>query len=499
MLVTKNIVKNHYVIEKAAPMRRHRYTKILATLGPSSASKEIIEALFLEGADVFRLNFSHGTHETHQKNFELIRALSQKHHRPIGILMDLQGPKLRIGTFGAGSVKLEKGQKFRLDQDKTAGDEKRVCLPHPEIFKALKEGADLLVDDGKIRLKVEKFGQDFAETIVVVPGVISDRKGVNVPGVALPISSLTPKDKKDLDFGLSLGVDWVALSFVQRPEDILEAREIIKDKAFITSKIEKPQAIEHLDKIVELSDGVMVARGDLGVEMLPEEVPSLQKRIIRVCRRLGKPVIIATQMLDSMVHAPTPTRAEASDIATAVYDGVDGVMLSNESASGGYPVESVKMMNRIIQRTEQDPLYRDLLDASRSDPQATSSDAITAAARQVAQTVSASAIVTLTTSGSTTWRAARERPNAPIISLTPNPFISQALTLAWGTHPVVIDQLHSISVAMRRANDVVIKEGFGSVGDEVIITAGHHFDKSKEETVFESGSTRVLRIMTLEA
>lgn len=479
-------------------MRRYRYTKILATLGPASSNLEIIESLFLEGADVFRLNFSHGSHETHQKNHNTIRILSEKYQRPIGILMDLQGPKLRIGTFEKGSINLTEGQAFSVDLHPTPGNEKRVCLPHPEVFQALEEGADLLVDDGKIRLRVESITAKQAKLKVVVPGILSDRKGVNVPGAVVPIAALTEKDLKDLKFGLELGVDWVALSFVQRPEDVLQARNIIGNQAFIMSKLEKPQAIEHLNEIVELSDGVMVARGDLGVEMLPEEVPSIQKRIIRSCRSMGKPVVVATQMLDSMVHAPTPTRAEASDVATAVYDGVDAVMLSAESASGDYPIESVKMMHRIIQKTEQDPLYRTLLETGRIPPNATPSDAITAAARQVAKTIFASAIVTLTNSGSTTWRASRERPTAPILALTPNKKIAQALSLAWGTHPVVNGELNSISAMINRTKEVVLHEGFGKKGDEIVITAGHHFDKEKHHSVFESGTTRVLRILSLE-
>lgn len=479
-------------------MRRYRYTKIVATLGPSSSKADTIESLFLNGVDVFRLNFSHGSHETHEKNLEIVRSISEKYQRPIGVMADLQGPKLRVGTFQSGPVLLAKDTVFRLDLDSKPGDQNRVSLPHVEIFQALTRGAELLLDDGKIRLKVEHCGEDYAVTRVMVGGTLSERKGVNVPGCLLPISALTPKDLKDLDFALKVGADWIALSFVQRASDVMEARRLVGDRAFLLAKLEKPQAIDHLEEIIGLSDAVMVARGDLGVEMLPEEVPSVQKRIIRSCRAAGKPVVVATQMLDSMIHAPTPTRAEASDVATAVYDGVDAVMLSAESASGEYPLEAVQMMHRIIQKTEQDPLYRNFLEASCVAPLATPSDAITAAARHVAKTVFATAIVTLTNSGSTSWRAARERPTAPILALTPHHRIAQALTLAWGTHPVVNEELDSVSAVIKKTSEVIVKEGFGKKGDEVVITAGHHFDKEKHHTVFESGTTRVLRLLRIE-
>lgn len=479
-------------------MRRNRFTKIIATLGPASSTIETIEALFLEGADLFRLNFSHGAYETHQNNVEIIRAISKKYDRPIGIIMDLQGPKLRVGKFKEGSITLKKGDTFSLDMNQEMGDQQRVCLPHPEIFKAIEIGHLLLVDDGKMRLKVIAKTNDLITTVAEVSGIISNNKGVNVPSVILPISALTEKDLRDLEFGLSLHVDWVALSFVQRADDITEARKKINGQALIISKLEKPQAIEDLENIVAASDAVMVARGDLGVEMMPEEVPSIQKRIIQRCRMEGKPVVVATQMLDSMVHAPSPTRAEASDVATAVYDGTDAVMLSAESAAGDYPVESVQMMNRIIMKTETDTLYRQFLDTARSSPQPTASDAITAAARHVSQTISAAAIVTLTSSGSTTWRAARERPNAPIVAVTPHKSIAQQLTLAWGTHPVLKQEMNSISEVIKQINETMISGGFGKSNDEVVITAGHHFDKEEQHTVFESGSTRVLRILKLE-
>src|SRR5919108_5611941 len=415
-------------------MRRHRKAKIVATLGPASATPEAIRALFDAGADVFRLNFSHGAHADHRERFEYIRQIEFDSGRPIGVMMDLQGPKLRVGKLTSGSAELKAGKRFRLDMTTAPGDSERVTLPHPEIFKALTPGIDLLLDDGKLRLRVESCGDDFAETTIVTGGRLSDRKGVNVPGAVLPISALTEKDRQDLQYGLDLGADWVALSFVQRPEDVAEARRLIAGRAAVLVKLEKPAAIERLEELIELADAVMVARGDLGVEMPPEDVPALQKRIIAAGREAGKPVVVATQMLDSMVHAPAPTRAEASDVATAVYDGTDAVMLSAETASGEYPLEAVSMMNRIIRRVEQDPYYSRVINAQNPEPEATAADAISAAAAQVAHTLSAAAIVTYTTSGSTTLRAARERPDVPVLCLTPKMATARRMALVWGVH-----------------------------------------------------------------
>lgn len=479
-------------------MRRNRNTKIIATLGPASSTQEVIEQLYEKGVDIFRLNFSHGALEDHAARVKIIRSLEEKYGRPVTIMLDLQGPKLRVGKFSNNFEELSLGQKFRLDLEEAPGDGSRVQLPHPEIFAALEEGEDLLVDDGKIRLRVGSHGPDFAETTVVVPGRISNNKGVNVPGVALDISVLTEKDRRDLVFGLDLGVDFVALSFVQKPSDILEARELIKGRAKVMSKLEKPQAIDHLEEIVKLSDAVLVARGDLGVEMPPEDVPSIQKRIIRTCRDYGRPVAVATQMLDSMVTSPTPTRAEASDVATAVYDGSDAVMLSAESASGAYPVESVAMMDRIIRRVEQDPYYRVMLKAHHNQPEPTASDAITMAASHVSSTIHAKAIVTFTALGSTTLRAVRERPEVPILALTSNKVTARQLTLSWGVHAVlcqeVTDFFHMSDVTSR----VAIMEGFAQPADQVVITAGIPYKVSGQTHIFVAGTTNLLRILEVK-
>jgi len=470
-------------------MQRNRKVKIIATLGPASAAPETIAALFAAGVDCFRLNFSHGTQDDHKRNLEAIRALERKVNHPIGVLMDLQGPKLRVGRMQGGVAELKPGAGFRLDLDTTPGDTTRAPLPHPEVFAALKPGTDLLLDDGKLRLKVEDCGADFAQTTVVTGGPLSDRKGVNVPGVLLPISPLTEKDRADLEFGLNLGVEWLGLSFVQRAEDVVEAKELAKGRAAIMVKIEKPAAIQNLDGLIRETDAVMVARGDMGVEMPPEDVPSLQKRIIRACRLAGKPVVVATQMLDSMVHAPAPTRAEASDVATAVYDGADVVMLSAETATGDYPVEAVEMMDRIAVRTEADPLYRALIHALHPEPEPTAPDAISAAAAQVAATIGAAAVVSYTTSGSTALRAARERPDVPILVLTARLETARRLSIIWGAHCVHTADVSSFQEMVQKACRIARRESLAKVGDKLAITAGVPFGTP--------GSTNVLRIATV--
>ncbi|MBV8652813.1 MAG: pyruvate kinase [Alphaproteobacteria bacterium] len=472
-------------------MRRLRNAKIVATLGPASSTHDTIAALFQAGVDVFRLNFSHGKQDDHRERVEIIRAIEKQTGRPIGIMADLQGPKLRLGTFAEGAAMLATGGSFRLDLTKKPGDGKRAPLPHPEIFAAMEVGTELLLDDGKVRLRVDKCGPDFAETEVVVGGKLSDRKGVNVPNAVLPLSALTEKDRSDLSFALDLGVDWVALSFVQRPEDVAEGRKLVAGRAGILVKLEKPLAIRHLDEIVELSDAVMVARGDLGVEMPPEDVPPMQKQIIHACRQAGKPVIVATQMLESMIHSATPTRAEASDVATAVYDGADAVMLSAETAAGEYPLEAVAIMNRIVARVEHDPLYRSAMDTTLQAPEHTPSDAISLAARQVARTVDAAAIVSYTTSGATALRAARERPDVPILVLTSNLQTARRLALLWGTHCVHTRDVSNFGDMVQKAIRTAHREGFAENGARVVITAGVPFGTP--------GATNILRIAWVNA
>jgi pyruvate kinase len=472
-------------------MKRPCNAKIVATLGPASADRATIEALVRAGADVFRLNFSHGTHADHRQRLDLIRAIEADIGRPIGVLLDLQGPKLRVGTFANGPVRLVEGAAFRLDLDRaTPGDATRVPMPHPEIFAALENGAELLLDDGRLRLRVEQAGKDFADTRVVNGGMLSDRKGVNVPGVVLPLSAMTDKDRADLDFGLSLGIDWVALSFVQRAADIVEAKAIIQGRAGIVAKLEKPAAIECLDDILAVTDAVMVARGDLGVEMPAEQVPAIQKRIVRACRQRGLPVIVATQMLESMVGAPVPTRAEASDVATAIYDGADAVMLSAESASGRFPVESVAMMDRIIAQTEADPHYRDAIEASHTPPAANTGDAIGWAARSVAGLLHVAAMVAYTSSGTSALRIARERPRAPIIGMTPRHETARRLALAWGVNPVVCDDVTSVSEMTALAVETAVRLQFAQSGQTLVIAAGMPFGTP--------GTTNLLRIAQID-
>jgi pyruvate kinase len=472
-------------------MRRQRNAKIVATLGPASSTLAVIDSLFHSGVDVFRLNFSHGTAADHRKRMEAIRAVEDKANRPIGVLMDLQGPKLRIGTFAHGPVMLKPGASLRLDVDPAPGSEKRVSLPHPEIFAVMAPGLQLLLDDGKLRLEVERCGDGYAVTRVVVGGKLSDRKGVNIPDAIIPLSPLTAKDRRDLEFGLDLGADWVALSFVQRPEDIDEARALVGDRAAIMAKLEKPMAITRLDAIVDKVDGIMVARGDLGVEMRPEQVPTVQRRILRACRRAGKPVIVATQMLESMISSPVPTRAEASDVATAVYDGADAVMLSAESASGQHPLEAVEIMDRIIREVEHDEHYRTLTDAQHSEPQATAADAIMYSLRAAAHIVSASATVIYTHSGSSSIRASRERPEAPLLSLTPKLSTARKLALVWGSHSVLTLEIADVNTMTDLACKTALDEGFAKPGDQIVIAAGVPFG--------QAGTTNLLRLATVWA
>ena len=467
-------------------LRRRRRTKIIAPLGPSSSTPEMLARLFQAGADVFRLNFSHGSHDDHAARIAMIRELEKKVGRPIGILADVQGPKLRVGRFGGGRVSLQTGATFRLDLNPTPGDVTRVELPHPEILAAATIGTNLLLDDGKLRLRVTRVREDHLLTEVVVGGPLSDRKGVNVPDMVLPIPALTVKDREDLAFALDHGVDFIGLSFVQRPEDVAEARAIVAGRAWVMTKIEKPQALENLDAILALSDAVMVARGDLGVELPPEEVPLAQKRIVRAARARGLPVVVATQMLESMISAPAPTRAEASDVATAVFDGADAVMLSGETAAGQYPYEAVNIMDRIIARVEQDDGWRAMIEASRAAPEANAADAIAAAARQVAHTISASAICAFTASGSTALRAARERPEAPIIGLTPSTTTARRLAVVWGAHAVTVAEVSSMTETVNTATRVARAEGFASSGQEIIVIAGVPFG--------QPGTTNALRV-----
>jgi len=472
------------------PLRRRRRTKVVATLGPASSSPEMIERLYRAGADVFRLNFSHGSHADHAERIAAIRALEGKVGRPIGILADVQGPKLRVGRFGGGRVQLQTGQPFRLDLSPTPGDVRRVQLPHPEIIAAARIGTSLLLDDGKLRLRVDRVREDHLETEIVVGGPLSDRKGVNVPDVALPIPALTAKDREDLAFVLEHGIEYVGLSFVQRPEDVAEARELTAGRAWLMVKMEKPQAVENLDAILALADCVMVARGDLGVELPPEEVPLVQKRIVRAARAAGKPVVVATQMLESMIAAPAPTRAEASDVATAVFDGADAVMLSAETAAGAYPWEAVNMMDRILARVEQDGGWRALTDAARPEPEPTSAGAIAAAARQVAHTIGAEAIATFTSTGSTTLRMARERPDCPILGLTGSEASARRLAVVWGVHPVLAQEPNSMTDMVNRALRTAQAEGFAKPGDEVVVTAGVPFGVP--------GTTNALRVAAVK-
>ena len=472
-------------------MRRHRRVKILATLGPASQDRETLVKLFEAGADVFRINMSHASHDAMRERIRMIRSIEAEYHRPIGVLVDLQGPKLRVGTFAAGSADLPKGAHFVLDSDATPGDATRVHLPHPEILRALRPGHTVLIDDGKIKLHILEATEDRAVAVVDVAGRISNKKGVSLPDTEIATSAMTAKDRSDLDAALNEGVDYIAVSFVQRADDVAEVKKIARGRAFVLAKIEKPQAIARLDEIVEVSDALMVARGDLGVEMPLEKVPGLQKRITRLARRFGKPVVVATQMLESMITLPVPTRAEVSDVATAVFEGADAVMLSAESASGQFPLEAVLTMNRIAEEVERDPLYPTIIAAQRPDPERTGADAMAFATRTSAETLDLKAVVAWTSSGATGLRIARERPSMPILALTPNVDAARRLSLVWGVHPLVTDDARDVDDMAERACQISFSEGLAGTDERIIVVAGVPFGSP--------GATNMMRLVFVRA
>lgn len=477
---------------KKAEIIGDRRIKIVATVGPVSKPIEVLEKLFLAGVNVFRLNFSHGSHEDHQEAYNNIRQLENKYNYPIAVLADMQGPKLRIGQFKEGKVKIKAGEQFRLDLNPELGDSQRVCLPHPQIFEALTKGSELLIDDGKLRLKVENFGKDYADTKVIIGGEISNHKGVNFPSGILKLSPLTEKDLKDLEFALSLGVDFIALSFVQLAEDLLHAKDLIKGRAKIISKIEKPSAIEHIDAIIKNSDAIMVARGDLGVEIPTEDVPIVQKQIIKNCRQQGKPVIVATQMLDSMVNYPAPTRAEASDVANAVYDGADAVMLSAESTIGKYPVEAVQTMAHIVRKVEKDDSYWARLknDYPTFKYPLEASEAISSSVGVISDSVNARYIVAFTTHGTTVDRICRERVKSRCIAFTSSKLLYRQMKLNWGVATVLVDPIKAFSEIVSVSKNWITENCEVEVGDRIVVVAG--------SPVGVAGLTNTIRVIEID-
>ena len=472
------------------PLRpRLRKVKIVATLGPASSKPDMIRQLMQAGADAFRINMSHGDQRQKAKLVEAIRALEKEFRRPTTILFDLQGPKLRVGNFTGGSAEVERGERLVLDRDAAIGDAHRVELPHPELFEAISRGDRVLIDDGKIRLKVLDAEEQRIVTEVQVGGTISDHKGVNVPDVVVPIPALTEKDRADLEFALEQKADWIALSFVQRPEDVAEARALIGEKAALMAKIEKPAAIDRLNDIIALSDGVMVARGDLGVELPPEAVPPLQNKIVACARQFGKPVVVATQMLESMISSPSPTRAEVSDVATAIYDGADAVMLSAESATGKYPCEAVQMMDRIAHSAEQDPVYPARIHFTQTKLEPTTADALAGSARHIANTISATAMLCYTSSGSTARRIARERPAVPLLAMSHSHITARQLGLLWGVYAVHTRDVDSFEEMVAKAKRMALRHKIAQGGDRLVIMAGVPFGTA--------GSTNVIHVVRL--
>jgi pyruvate kinase len=469
---------------------RNRQTKIVATLGPASGEPEMMKKLFEAGVDVFRMNFSHGTHEAHAKNLATVRAMEKEYGRPIGVIADLQGPKNRIGKFKNDMIEVREGMLMRFDLDTSPGDETRVNLPHPEVIGVMTPGSEILLDDGKVRVQITEQGKDYLVGRIMAGSKLSNNKGFNVPGVIIPVPPLTEKDRKDLDAALAMGVDWIAQSFVQRPEDVAETRKIIAGRAALMAKIEKPSAVELMEEILDHVDGIMLARGDLGVEIPPEDVPAVQKKIVRQVRNAGKPIIVATQMLESMIDNPRPTRAEASDVATAVYDGADAVMLSAETAAGKYPVESVSIMSKICERTEQDPAYRKIMEGSHPRTEEDASDAITVAATHVAHDIKAACIVNYTTSGSTTLRTARQRPDVPIMSLSQNESTGRRLMLSYGVTSFHVKLISTFAETVQVATQLARENNFAEKGQRIVLTAGVPFGTP--------GSTNALRIAWVE-
>ncbi len=475
--------------DSSKSLRRRRKVKILATLGPASSNKETITALLRAGADAFRVNMSHGDHETHSRTIGLIREVEKELNRPVAILCDLQGPKLRVGKFKDGAAFIRHGAHFTLDRNPEPGDETRVELPHPELFGILQKGQRLLIDDGKLRLVVIRAEADSLLCTAEIGGPISDRKGVNVPDTLVPVPALTEKDRRDLAFAIQHEADWIGLSFVQRPEDVAEARRLMGGHGALMAKIEKPSAVETLDEIIELSDGIMVARGDLGVELNPEEVPPLQKRIIESVRLAGKPVVVATQMLESMIERPTPTRAEVSDVANAVYDGADAVMLSAETAAGAWPVEAVTIMDRIAAQVEADRTYRERIHIAETPPDATMADALAQSCASIANTLPIEAIICFTLSGISARRVARERPSAPMLVLTPSLKSARRVALLWGAQAVSTKDIGSFEEMIAKGKRMALRHGFGTAGSRLVILAGVPFGVP--------GSTNLLHVVTL--
>ncbi|HZZ37262.1 MAG TPA: pyruvate kinase [Caulobacteraceae bacterium] len=453
-------------------MIRQRRTRIVATLGPASRAPAMVRELAEIGVDVFRLNFSHGEHADHAAALKAVREAEGEIGRPLAALADLQGPKFRLGAFAKGKIAIAAGQKIRLDLDPTPGDRRRVQLPHPEVFQVLKPDMLVVLDDGRVRLSIREVSKGVAVAEVVTGEALSDGKGFSVPGVTIPVPALTPKDRKDLDFALRIGVDWIALSFVQHAADMADLRRLTAGRAAILAKIEKPAALDDLEAILDVSDGLMVARGDLGVELAPEEVPVVQKLIVRAARRRGAPVIIATQMLESMTANPSPTRAEASDVANGVYEGADALMLSAESAVGAYPREAVSMMDAIIRRVEADPMWPGLMGAERDASADEDVDALIAAASRAAEARSTSCLVAYTTTGGTARRVARERPVLPVLALAPDDNVARRLGLVWGLEPRVATQPRGIAALTDDAAHLAADLGLASPGSRVLIIAG---------------------------
>lgn len=458
-------------------------TKIVATIGPSSWDEDVIRRIIRAGMNVARINFSHGDHESHKRTIDTIRRVAQEENAVVAIMCDIQGPKIRIGQLKE-PIQLNKGDQVILTLEEADGTDNVIPLPHPEFIRDISPDMHLLLDDGNLELIVRETASRQLFANVIIGGTLSSRKGVMAPNAYLTLSAITEKDRSDIEFALSQEADYLAMSFVRSPDDIRELRWLMRHiggEAGVIAKIEKHEALDDIEAIIEVCDGIMVARGDLGLETPAEEVPFHQKRIIQLCNQASKPVITATQMLSSMVDSPRPTRAEASDVYNAIVDGTDAVMLSNETASGKFPVEAVETMATIAAIAEQNiwhnrPQNGGQFDIDlRSGENEAVSDAVSAATYHIAEAIKPRAVVTTTLTGYTARRVARERPRSPILCVTPNPVTYQRMALVWGVVPMLIPEFRSIEEMLRTISEVTVEKGILNQGDTVIIIAGVPF------------------------
>ncbi|WP_040213247.1 pyruvate kinase [Clostridium polynesiense] len=471
-----------------------RNTKIVCTIGPASEKEEILRGIIEAGMNASRHNFSHGDHKEHGERIKMVKELSKEYYKQIAVILDTKGPEIRTGKFEGGKVELHSGEDFVIYcGEEVLGDTSKCSVTYSELSKDVKPGDKILIDDGLVGLEVKNIEGNKIYTVVNNSGMVGTHKGVNVPGVSINLPAMTEKDREDLKFGCSIGVNIVAASFIRKADDVLAIRKVLNENGGeniqIFSKIENQQGVDNIDEILEVSDGIMVARGDLGVEIPIEKVPSAQKMIIEKCNKVGKPVITATQMLDSMMRNPRPTRAEVSDVANAILDGTDAIMLSGESANGSWPVDSVKTMAAIAEEAEQHLTYEsaNLKFGKRAK---TIGGAISRSTCNVAMELNAAAIITSTQSGSTARRVSRYKPECPIIAVTSYEYVAKQLSLVWGVYPMLADKIETTDEMIEQATEAAKKSGLVKKGDIIVLAAGL--------PIYEIGSTNMLKVSIVE-